>query len=184
MSNDIAYLSHLQEGWIESDPKAITDWFMAKLKVHGEQLRSVVKYIKAWKDYQNSINNVVHLKGLTIAILVGEEFYSNDEDFDSLSGTLKKIELSLKNKFSCKKPVPPFDELLEEKYEEKTLTDIHTFLNKLQQISETDNVDKINRLFNELFGDRFPIVNEIDEENKYHRTEHPARLGDDHSSAN
>jgi cyclic GMP-AMP synthase len=37
--------------WAESDPRPIRDWFLAQVNTHGEQLRRVVRYLKAWRDW-------------------------------------------------------------------------------------------------------------------------------------
>ena len=50
--NEVIYLAHKEKGWMISDPKEFTDWFIDKVKSYGEQVRSVVKYLKAWKDYK------------------------------------------------------------------------------------------------------------------------------------
>jgi hypothetical protein len=40
--------------WIESDPEAVTRWFLDMLRehgMHGEQLRRITRYVKAWRDF-------------------------------------------------------------------------------------------------------------------------------------
>jgi hypothetical protein len=38
--------------WIHSDPNNIAKWFEYHIQEHGEQLRRVSRYVKAWRDYQ------------------------------------------------------------------------------------------------------------------------------------
>lgn len=45
-------LAQRSEGWTESDPRAIEDWFVEAIRTHGEQLRRICRYIKAWRDFQ------------------------------------------------------------------------------------------------------------------------------------
>lgn len=37
--------------WKASDPEAVSKWFSDKVQEHGEQLRRVSRYLKAWRDY-------------------------------------------------------------------------------------------------------------------------------------
>ena len=37
--------------WKPSDPAAVSNWFNDRIAEHGEQLRRVWRYIKAWRDY-------------------------------------------------------------------------------------------------------------------------------------
>jgi hypothetical protein len=39
--------------WIPSDPRKLEDWFRDAVKDHGEQVRSVSRYLKAWRDEQD-----------------------------------------------------------------------------------------------------------------------------------
>jgi hypothetical protein len=45
-------LAQRSAGWTESDPRAIEDWFLQALEIHGEQLRRVCRYVKAWRDHR------------------------------------------------------------------------------------------------------------------------------------
>ena len=44
-------LAHRDEGWIDSDPRKIDDWFHGAVRTHGPQVRRVSRYLKAWRDY-------------------------------------------------------------------------------------------------------------------------------------
>lgn len=45
-------LAHRDEGWISSDPRPIKQWFSEQVAVHGPQLRRVIRYLKAYRDWQ------------------------------------------------------------------------------------------------------------------------------------
>lgn len=45
-------LAHREEDWIASDPRPVKDWFEDEVEVRGEQLRRVVRYLKAFRDWQ------------------------------------------------------------------------------------------------------------------------------------
>lgn len=44
-------LAHRTEGWKESDPRQLEEWFQGAVDTHGEQIRRVCRYLKAWRDF-------------------------------------------------------------------------------------------------------------------------------------
>lgn len=44
-------LAHREEGWKHSDPRPVKAWFVDQIQTKGEQLRRVVRYIKAYRDW-------------------------------------------------------------------------------------------------------------------------------------
>lgn len=38
--------------WKRTDPESVANWFEDRVTQHGEQLRRVCRYLKAWRDYQ------------------------------------------------------------------------------------------------------------------------------------
>jgi len=52
LPKNLVLLAHRVEGWKASDPRLIKDWFIDKVEEHGEQLRRVVRYLKAYRDHQ------------------------------------------------------------------------------------------------------------------------------------
>ena len=52
LPTDEIRLAHREDGWIKSDPRLIEDWFHAAIETHGQQLRRVCRYLKAWRDHQ------------------------------------------------------------------------------------------------------------------------------------
>lgn len=155
IKENIVYLAHKKDGWTPSDPKAFTDWFLKKVDTYGEQLRSMVKYLKAWKDFKK-----IDLKGIVITILVAENPYLyKDRDDKALLGTVTNIYNKLNNTFKCMKPVVPYEDLLEG-YSNSKKEDV---LNALKILK--DNLDKAINEEDEAvasdymiksFGDRFP----------------------------
>ena len=39
-------------GWRDNDPRPIRDWVAAQVQIKGEQLRRIMRYLKAWRDHQ------------------------------------------------------------------------------------------------------------------------------------
>jgi hypothetical protein len=52
LSHDEIMLAHRDEGWKKSDPRKLEDWFIDAVKEYGEQVRTVSRFLKGWKDFQ------------------------------------------------------------------------------------------------------------------------------------
>lgn len=182
--DEIAYLAHKSKGWIESDPKAFKDWFIEKVtdKAYGEQLRSVVKYLKAWRDYKN-----IPLKGIEITILATNSFdkYINRDD-KCLRNTVDNIIYVLENKFECVKPVAPGEDLFEDTSESKKTNIISGFKilkgNLDKAIDEPDE-KKASEYLQKSFGEGFPIGKESSDQAAYAISAAPGVLKHDGRSA-
>lgn len=155
--DSIAYLAHKSKGWIESDPKAFTKWFQSFVNDNGQQIRHIVKYLKAWKDYKN-----IDIKGMAITILVCNNFsVTENRDDISLLDTVTNIIDSLEDSFHCFKPVTPTDEDLFADISETSKNSIINGLNNLKRkldiaINEKSNEKDATDILRKVFGDRFP----------------------------
>jgi hypothetical protein len=45
-------LAHREDNWIASDPRPVKEWFVNEVTAKGEQLRRVVRYLKAFRDWK------------------------------------------------------------------------------------------------------------------------------------
>ena len=177
-ANDNILLSHTRDGWVASDPVEFTNWFLLHVSQYGEQLRRLVKYIKAWKDYRK-----MPLASIAITILVCNSFVGSEgEDYKSLYETLKSINNKLSYSFICNKPVAPFENIFEDYSDTRKQTVINGLKDFEQRmgivINDNDCEIKKKNLF-KLFGDRFVIS--CDE--KFEKTEKPGILKSDGRSA-
>lgn len=50
--DDHIMLAEREGSWRKSDPRALERWFLKAIDKHGEGLRHVCRYLKAWRDYQ------------------------------------------------------------------------------------------------------------------------------------
>lgn len=183
--NDSIYLAHKADGWMISDPKAFRDWFIQKVKDNDEQLRRLVKYLKAWKDY-----NSVPLKGIEITILVSNNFCIYEgHDEKSLRDTVQSIINSLDNSFACKKPVAPYEDLFEgfsKTKKDKILNSLKNLKGALDNaINEEDPLTASNYMI-DVFGSRFPkgkSLEKAEAKASYMRTSAPGVLKHDGRSA-
>lgn len=49
--SDQIMLAHREEGWVQSDPRALHDWFEEQFSRYGPQLRRQSRYFKGWRDF-------------------------------------------------------------------------------------------------------------------------------------
>lgn len=52
LPRDEVLLAHRKEDWKKSDPRPLRDWFVSEVEARGEQLRRIVRYIKAFRDWR------------------------------------------------------------------------------------------------------------------------------------
>jgi hypothetical protein len=52
VTSDRVLLATRDEGWLPKDPRPIREWVRDMVEEKGEQLRRVMRYVKAWRDYQ------------------------------------------------------------------------------------------------------------------------------------
>ena len=155
-----AYLAHKSKGWFISDPKAFTDWFVGKIKneyTYGEQLRRVVKYLKAWSDYTSN-----PLKGIEITILTVNAFQKYEgRDDKCLKETVKQIVSDIEYNFHCYKPVEPYEDLFDDASENRKsniISGLKDLVKNLEKaIDEEDEKNASTILRNYVFGARFPL---------------------------
>ena len=77
-----------QRGWHASDPGPLTNWFVGAVRAHGEQLRRMVRYCKAWADYSSRRGKLPG--GLVFTVLVNESFSAHERD-DVCFGRLARV---------------------------------------------------------------------------------------------
>jgi hypothetical protein len=52
LPRDHVLLAHRECDWKASDPRPVKDWFLNEIEIKGEQLRRVVRYLKALRDWK------------------------------------------------------------------------------------------------------------------------------------
>ncbi|ROU05488.1 CBASS cGAMP synthase [Lysobacter enzymogenes] len=51
LPRDKVLLAHRECDWMASDPRPVKEWFLGEVDAKGEQLRRVVRYLKAFRDW-------------------------------------------------------------------------------------------------------------------------------------
>jgi superfamily I DNA/RNA helicase len=172
--NDVIELAHKVEGWIESDPKEFYEWFNDKAK-ENQQLRRIVRYLKAWKNFrENSNSNLKLPSGFALTILATNNYVSDDDDDAAFRETVRKIKSTLDDNFECKRPTTPKDEDVFENYSETRkqsfLDALKSLVNDCDRAMDEKNFKKASEyLRNNQFGDRFPLAKDESEKDKSSR---------------
>lgn len=171
--NDDIELAHRSKGWIESDPKEFLQWFNEKAK-ENQQLRKIVRYLKAWKNYRETKNsNLKFPSGFAFTILAVNNFSSNDRDDIAFKETVENINKTLDSNFECLRPTTPTGEDVFEDFSETRKNDFLIALDGLvkdcQNAFEEKNFKTASEYLQKHFGDRFPKGKNETEEDKNKR---------------
>ena len=167
--------AHKGNDWIVSDPKAFVDWFRNK---KNEQIIRVIKYGKAWCDYQEQTYGKFPA-GFIMTILIMNSFASDDRDDLSFLQTIEKVQTHLaSNGFECYRPTPDTTENLFDKY---TKDQKEVFLRRLGELVDGGNRAQSNpnqlaacEMWSLHFGPRFSCSDAKDELEKAKEYSAPA----------
>lgn len=150
-------LAHKTNGWIESDPIEFIDWFEGKMD-EGNQLRRIVRYLKAWADFRSGINP----SGLILTILAAQNYVQNERDDLAFLSTVTKIKNWLDISFTCLRPTTP---LYEDLLKDFSYTNKENFKIALESLVALGNQAKDETSlknaclkWQKIFGDRFSCL--------------------------
>lgn len=167
-----------EKGWHTSDPIALTDWFVGRVKARGEQLRRTVRYLKAWVDYQTGKRGKMP-SGLILTVLVAQNFRGHEKDDISLANTARAISDAVRSVFCVYNPVDSSEELTvrlsqdEKKRFQEAIADLSSDGSKA---IETDSNEDASKHWCGQLGDRFPLIEEEENGEKKQKKEDAARL--------
>lgn len=146
--------------WPHSDPLALTDWFKAKVKRHGAQLRRLVRHLKAWADFQSTRRGKMP-SGLILTVLAAHHFQNHEKDDVALARTLQAISNDVSVIFYVLNPVDIGEELTSR----LTVVQKTRFQEAVKAAAEDAN-DAVShadehtasKRWRKQLGDRFPLV--------------------------
>lgn len=125
-------LAHKKHGWVASDPKEFYKWFNAEAD-KNKQLRRLVKFLKAWCDYQNFVNDSKKMPtGFVLTIWAVNHFIADERDDVALKNLLDNIYTKTYANFQCLRPTTPVNEDVVDGYSYETY-----FMEKLKSFSES-----------------------------------------------
>ena len=173
------YLFEKQKEPSVSDPAELTSWFSARVGETGDQLRRIVRYLKAWRDYQKDGMSVA--KGVVLTILASQYVRTDARDDVALAETAGAIAAVLEIGAPVLKPVAPFDNLSAAWTDDQR----KPFVNALKVLRDrgrdacTGDASRkdASRIWSRQLGDRFPTVDDdLEKQEKARRTLAPAIL--------
>jgi hypothetical protein len=165
-------------GWHRSDPKAITDWFKKRVKQNGEQFRRIVRYLKAWTDYQSGKRGKMP-NGLIMTVLASDCFCADVRDDVSLANTAAAIKRAVTPVFCVRNPADTSEEITRRLTDEQksrfqaAITDLAA--DGAAAIAEKSR-KKASKLWQGQLGDRFPLIDEEGSEDEDRKKEDANRL--------
>ena len=144
-------------GWEDSDPKALIDWFSNSKDANGKMIK-VIKELKAWCDYKR--NKMPSGLAMTIlAMNAKAKIILNDRDDILITDVLREIKKTLAQKFECIVPVTPKDDLFADydvTRKNNFLSNLDSFLADAEAALKEPNQLKASRLWQKHLGTRFP----------------------------
>lgn len=152
--------------WPKSDPRAITDWFNDQVDA-DEQLLRLVRYFKAWADYQSTKRDKMP-SSLILTVLVAENWLPNKRDDICLSDTAAAIEGVVTPVFRVYNPVDGSEQLTtrltteQKKRFQEAISDLVTNSTTAIDSSKCSNASK---LWRKELGERFPLIEDKEEDN-------------------
>jgi hypothetical protein len=147
-----------KNGWIESDPKELCDWFEKKKDKNGQLVR-LVKYFKAWA-YQRSRKMP---NGISFTVWVANNYKPNSRDDKAFYETAKAIESNFGGGLTntvAMNPATPFDNLLKLDFNQRTKFKeaFRHMLKDAEEAIKSNSNKKALNMWRQQFGDKFPIM--------------------------
>ncbi len=165
----IPELATKSDSWIESDPKAFSEWL--KEKKCAQSIR-LIKYTKAWLDFQSQKHGKMP-SGFIMTILILNNYITDDRDDISFLETLKCIDKKIKD-FVCKRPTTDKKENLFDSYSEnqkdKFKKQLELIINDGDKAINNMNQKTSCEMWQKHLGDRLPCnlaKDELETANSY-----------------
>ena len=154
------------KGWHNSDSIALTEWFTSQVQKQGDQLRRVVRYIKAWSDFQSAKRGKM-TTSLILTVLAAQSFRSHERDDISLADTAKAIFDAIHFAFRVYNPLDGAEELtqrLSDEEKKRFQGAVAELATDAAKAVNTESKEEASKLWQGQLGDRFPLVNDDEEE--------------------
>lgn len=159
----IPQLAHKSKNYIDSDPREFYKWFNDKA---NDQLKRIVRYLKAWRDKQNKSYSTKLPSGLVLTILATENYCEDNRDDIAFRDTVEAIKSTIDDNYECKRPTTKKDEDLLEKYSESHFKDrLNKLIDSGNKAIDSSNPKEGCKKWQKHFGDRFLCANVEDTSN-------------------
>jgi hypothetical protein len=148
-------LAHREEDWIESDPRPVKQWFLTQVEGKGEQLRRVVRYLKAFRDWTWHEGGPSSILLMAAAAPLFEKRDRRDDLalLDVVAGLPKALRAGVKNPVDDAESLT--DRLGKERVEEAA-TRFEEFERMLRGATQASDESQACTWMRQTFGPRFP----------------------------
>lgn len=153
-------LAHREDGWMDSDPRPVKEWFVDQVEKKGEQLRRVVRYLKAFRDWAWPTGGPSSILLMAAATPL---FLKHDRrDDEALLYVAKQLAERLRQ--GVVNPINPAESLTDrlrgssdevDKVEEAAAR-YEWLAGQLQASMDASNADQACEWMRRVFGPRFP----------------------------
>ena len=153
-------IARANQGYTDSDPKQFKEWVEKRVAdtTNVGQLRRIIRYLKAWKNYQENQNPTLRLPpGVTLTILAANNLIEDENDDVSFRESMRRIRDELESNFVCSRPTTPTNDDLLVGFPRDRV--IRAFSNAIELADEADkHTSKSGACgaWRKVFGDRFP----------------------------
>ncbi len=148
--------------WPRSDPLALIECFRSHINLHGEQLRRIVHYFKAWADFQSKGDGKM-ASGLILVVLAASFFQKHKKDDVAFAKTLLVISKAVSSICYVLNPVDISEELtarLSHAQKTRFKDAVNAAAEDAKQAITLKDHHKASKLWRKQLGDRFPLVPE------------------------
>lgn len=148
--------------WSFCDPMALSHWFQCHVYLRGGQLQRIVRYFKAWADFQSRPRRPM-LPGLILTVLVTNCFHSHARDDIAFAQTLKAVVKATEGIVFILNPVDLSDELtacLTDKQKKQFHKRVQTTAFDADKAIRMYDFSAACRLWQKHLGHRFPFEQE------------------------
>lgn len=171
IEDETPQLSHRKTPWLESDPKGLREWFNEECR-QKQNLKRMVRYLKAWCDYYNSETGKKMPTGCILTMLAAEHYVvvaeENREDVQMKDILVKMYDsLSAENGFHCNRPTAPYDDLFDGysiKRKNDFLGELKAFKEDAERAINSKNPRDACAKWQKHFGPRFSCSTAKDED--------------------
>ena len=186
-SEDLPYLAEkFDSGWHISDPCKLKDWFIDQVQTQGEQLRYIVRYIKAWADFDSQSHGECSSSIILTVLATGCFYPYMNRDDASFARTLNNIRDSVCTLFRVKNPIDESEiisDRLTNAQKDLFKNRINAAVSGASKALQTNSNKEGCKEWRILLGNRFPNCDLIEENTVALKTIAPAILHDDARSA-
>lgn len=159
----------------ESNPVDLANWFTDQCENHDD-LRDLVRFFKAWRDYKGG--RLKKLKSVAVTIMIAKKIASSSSNGQAVVDTASACETHIRGGGTITKPVAPYDDLTEGWSDEDREKIADAFKNLAERGLDALSAESVRDgalIWQKQFGERFPVPEEDKEKAAAEalRTPHP-----------